>query len=158
MNITLLDIKNHSEIELNTTPEYYEHLRLLLTIKKVVGKNFLRIGNPHDGGYILVDNFHTADAKIAYSFGIAEDVSWDSDMSRRGYDVFMYDPTIDARPQENDKFHFFKEGIGGEEDTEKSLNTLEHFMKVNGHNNKDNMILKMDVEGAEWDFFKNRLV
>ena len=89
---------------------------------------------------------------IAYSFGISDDVSWDLDMARRGYDIFMYDPTIDALPLSNDKFHFFKEGIFGIEVKEKSLNTLENFIKRNGHENKSNMILKMDVEGAEWSF------
>lgn len=89
---------------------------------------------------------------IAYSFGISDDVSWDLDMARRGYDIFMYDPTIDALPLSNDKFHFFKEGLLGIEVKEKSLNTLENFIKRNGHENKSNMILKMDVEGAEWSF------
>ena len=76
-------------------------------------------------------------------------------MSQRGYDVFMYDMTIDGLPFENEKFHFFKEGIGGTKDIEKSLDTLENFIKRNGHENNSNMILKMDVEGAEWDFLEN---
>jgi len=73
-------------------------------------------------------------------------------MAIRGYDIFMYDPTINALPQYNKRFHFFKEGISGIEVKEQSLNTLEHFVKRNGHEDKDNMILKMDVEGAEWSF------
>lgn len=99
----------------------------------------------------MIDNFQKSGG-IAYSFGINDDVSWDSDMAARGYDVFMYDPTIDSLPQENERFHFFKEGIAGEEIKAKSLNTLEHFVRRNGHADKDNMILKMDVEGAEWGF------
>lgn len=90
--------------------------------------------------------------KIAYSFGIANDVSWDLDMANRGYEVFMYDMTINSLPQENPKFHFFKEGIAGAKIPEQSLDTLENFVNRNGHANKDNMILKMDVEGAEWNF------
>lgn len=73
-------------------------------------------------------------------------------MAKRGYDVFMYDPTIDALPQSNDAFHFFKEGISGIADEKNHLNTLESFIKTNGHEGKRNMILKMDVEGAEWSF------
>lgn len=76
-------------------------------------------------------------------------------MSQRDYDIFMYDMTIDGLPMENEKFHFFKEGIGGTTDKEKSLDTLENFIKRNGHENNSNMILKMDVEGAEWDFLEN---
>ena len=73
-------------------------------------------------------------------------------MAQYDYEVFMYDMTIDALPQENEHFHFFKEGIAGIEIKEKSLNTLENFIKRNEHEAKTNMILKMDVEGAEWDF------
>ncbi len=89
---------------------------------------------------------------IAYSFGINDDVSWDLDMAQHGYDIFMYDPTINALPQEHERFHFFKEGILGVEVPEKSMHTLDYFIKRNGHENKSNMILKMDVEGAEWSF------
>lgn len=89
---------------------------------------------------------------VAYSFGINNDVSWDTDMAARGYDVFMYDMTIDGLPQENERFHFFKAGIAGTEVAEKSLNTLDYFMATNGHTDKSDMILKMDVEGAEWGF------
>ena len=139
--------------KVNVMPEYYERLRSALKIKKIVGKNFVRFGRPHDGGYIMVDNFNTSgEGMIAYSFGISNDVSWDLDMAARGYDIFMYDPTIDGLPQQNEKFHFFREGIAGFEFKEHSLNTLEHFVKRNGHENEDNMILKMDVEGAEWSF------
>ena len=139
--------------KINVTPEYYEQLRLRLKIKKIVGKNFIRIGKSNDGGYIMVDNFkNNFESNIVYSFGISNDVSWDSDMAARGYEVFMYDPTINGLPQQNKKFHFFKEGILGIEIKEQSLNTLENFIKMNGHENKTDMILKMDVEGAEWSF------
>ena len=136
--------------QLNANQKYYELLRERLKIKKVVGKNFVRLGKPNDGGYIMVDNFRPAG--VAYSFGIKDDVSWDWDMAARGYNIFMYDPTIDALPQNHERFHFFKEGILGIEIKEQSMNTLENFIKLNGHENKEDMILKMDVEGAEWSF------
>lgn len=74
----------------------------------------MRLGKENDGGYIMVDNFQS-NGGIAYSFGLNDDVSWDSDMAARGYEIFMYDPTIDGLPQENERFHFFKAGIGGAE-------------------------------------------
>jgi len=119
-------------------------------VKRVVGKNFVRVGNHNDGGYIMVDNFRNSG--VAYSFGISDDVSWDAVMAARGYEIFMYDPTIDALPATNLKFHFFKQGIAGTDNPKRSLNTPEHFIGVNGHADCDDMILKMDVEGAEWSF------
>lgn len=73
-------------------------------------------------------------------------------MVKRGYEVFMYDMTIDALPQQHKNFHFFKEGIAGRKIEEESLDTLENFVTRNGHENAEHMILKMDVEGAEWGF------
>lgn len=148
MNVTYFDFRQL--LKLNATQEFYERLRTLLKIKKVIGKNFVRLGKHNDGGYITVDNF-TAGG-VAYSFGIAGDVSWDAAMAARGYDIFMYDPTIDALPATNEHFHFFRQGIAGFEFPNQSLNTLDNFVKLNGHSNRNDMILKMDVEGAEWSF------
>lgn len=148
MNITYFDFR--LPIKINATPEYYELVRTMLKIKRIVGKNFVRLGKANDGGYTMVDNFNISRGGVAYSFGISDDVSWDTDMAARGYDVFMYDPTIDALPQENERFHFFKAGIAGLKTG--LLNTLEYFMVANGHADKSDMILKMDVEGAEWSF------
>ena len=147
MNIKYFDF--NQLVKLNVMVEYYESLRARLHMHKIVDKNFVRVGKPNDGGYIMVDDFK---GNIAYSFGIAGDVSWDLGMANRDYEVFMYDMTIDALPQENSHFHFFKEGIAGFELPNKNLNTLENFIRRNGHDCAANMILKMDVEGAEWSF------
>ena len=137
--------------KVNINPEYYALLRDRLKIKKIIGKNFVRFGKANDGGYIMVDNFHASEG-IAYSFGISDDVSWDLDMANRDYEIFQYDMTINSLPQDNEHFHFFSEGIGAVKDAEKSLDTLENFVSRNGHLDKQDMVLKMDVEGAEWDF------
>ena len=55
MNVTYFDF--NSLVKINTTLEYYNWLRSELKIKKVVGKNFVRVGRANDGGYIMVDNF-----------------------------------------------------------------------------------------------------
>ncbi len=119
-------------------------------MKKIRDVDFIRAGNPDfDGGYITIN-----DPRIAYSFGINQDVSWDNDMADLGYQIFMYDMTIVDLPKHRPEFHFFKEGIGYEKDPEQRLDTLENFIKRNGHENQRGMTLKMDVEGAEWDFLE----
>ncbi len=134
--------------EFITTPEYYSELQDLLHIAKVEGFGLARIGRKHDGGYILLDDFNAGD--IAYSFGISGDVSWDKDMASRGYDVFMYDHTIDGLPEENPRFHWSKLGIADGVTHDDRLKTLDELIKANHHENARSMILKMDVEGAEW--------
>ena len=131
--------------------EYFTELKLLLKIKKVQDYPLVRIGTPdRDGGYIMVDDFENGD--IAYSFGISDNIDWDNDMAEKGYQVFMYDHTINKLPFERNEFHFFKNGISSIAQPEKSLNTLEYYLEQNRHYENKNMILKIDVEGYEWDF------
>lgn len=109
---------------------------------------YTRIGSKRDGGYIMVEPFSRR--KIAYSIGICDNVDWDSGMVDKEYDVFMYDHTIDALPLKLKGFHWFKTGICGGVQT-KDCKTLDVMLNENGHSQKDGMVLKMDVEGCEWD-------
>ncbi len=133
--------------------EYYEEIHELLHLAKIDGVSLIRIGRVNDGGYIMSDDFDHDD-KIAYSFGICDDVSWDKDMASRGYDVFMYDHTINGLPEENPRFHWSKLGIADGYIQNDMLKTLDDLIKANHHEDKHNMILKMDVEKAEWGFFE----
>ena len=36
------------------------------------------------------------------------------------------------------------------------MNTLEHLITDNNHTNACNVILQIDIEGAEWDVFEKR--
>lgn len=94
----------------------------------------------------MLDDF---DSKcVAYSFGISNDVSWDDDMADRGFEIFMYDHTIEGLPHQRAQFHFYPYGIA--ETKQAKLDTLENFINHNGHTHHKHMVLKMDVEGAEW--------
>lgn len=129
--------------------EYYVEIHDLLHLSRVKGCELIRIGKDYDGGYIMPEDFGQDD-KIAYSFGISNDVSWDKGMASRGYDVFMYDHTIDSLPEENTRFHWSKLGISDGKLHDNRLKSLDELIRANHHENKHNMILKMDVEEAEW--------
>lgn len=135
--------------------EYFAEIRQLMTVKDVVGGGYCRIGSQdYSGGYIMLDDFK--DKEIFYSFGISSDVSWDSYPAEiLNKKVYMYDHTIDALPYEHNNFIWKKTGICGENEIGKvdNLKSLSEILKENGHENENNMILKMDVEGAEWDVF-----
>lgn len=114
-----------------------------------------RIGRIGDGGYVMLDDF--VNNNIAYSFGINDDTSWDSDIVDNGINyVYMYDHTIEQLPETRKNFIWFKIGISGEINSDTpELKTLEQLLHENEHDNLNNMLLKMDVEGAEWDVFCN---
>ena len=121
----------------------------LISPKKVEGKKRILIGEKRDGSYVLLDDFQ--DIKIAYSFGISVKIQFDIELANRGIDVYMYDHTIDRLPRQNPRFHWKKIGIKGKNEINPQLKTLEKLMVENGHTKEENMIFKIDVEGAEWD-------
>ena len=74
-------------------------------------------------------------------------------MASRGHDVYMFDHTIEPLKFENAKLHFFQEGVAGRTDVSQNLFAITDHLRrhqING----DRLILKMDVEGAEFDAFE----
>lgn len=121
----------------------------------VLGCELTRLGNTHDGGYVMLNHF-TYQNKIAYSFGISDDISWDKEMSERGIEVFMYDHTIDFPMNLNENMHFSKTGLcGSDKKNNENLKTIEELIYKNNHEHEDRMILKVDIEGDEYDFLRN---
>lgn len=95
------------------------------------------------------------DSSIAYSFGIGTNILWDESIAERGINVYCYDHTIERLPRQNDKLHFNKIGISDVDNLDDCLMTMESILQKNVHQNKNNLILKMDVEGAEWKFINS---
>ncbi|MFC1694667.1 FkbM family methyltransferase [Pseudomonadota bacterium] len=124
----------------------------LLSPMDVEGGTYIRMGKNFDGGYIMLDCFHRQNVDAAYSFGISNDVSWDEAVADRGIEVFMFDHTIAQLPKLHPNFHYFKTGLTGHQ-KEPNLKTLSKLLTENGHEKCRNLILKMDIEGAEWDVF-----
>ena len=119
--------------------------------KEILGKKKVRIGKESDGGYVLLNDLEKI--KFAYSFGISNEISFDKYLADLNIDIFMYDHTIEKLPFTNKKFHWKKIGLTEKKVKFGNMNTFEELIKENGHINEKNMILKMDIEGAEWNIF-----
>lgn len=133
--------------------------------KDVDGKDLVRVGYPSTCAYIMLDQF--SNVSCAYSFGIEESWSWDVEMAAKGIFVYMFDPyyTKAGKSPEilnNTLLKFYDYGIRGET-TQEGLNdpeferneklmTINEILKMDNNMDKTNMILKMDIEGWEWDF------
>ena len=132
----------------------WDEFKNVMVVRKIADNsvgNKVRVGKKNDGGYIMIEDA-IKKAKIAYSIGIGNDVSWDMQIAEQyGCDVFQYDDTINTTPMQHEKFHFMRTGICGSKHDFSERMTLEQMLKENHHENETDMILKMDVEGAEWD-------
>ena len=149
--ITNNDENEYRDIQncLENDPDELECVYHLLNTKEVVGKKRILVGLKKDGCYVLLDDFEGT--KICYSIGISNNIQFDEDLAKRGIDIYMYDHTIDGLPSYNERFHWKKIGLCGNNKTNPQLKTLEDLIKENGHTSEKNMILKLDIEFFEWE-------
>lgn len=132
-------------------PQYQELLKLLAP-QDVAGQTKLRIGPAHDGGYVMLDPGRDG---IAYSFGISDYSPWDREMAERGFKVYQYDGTVAKGPDEHPNLIFTKANISGEAQPPAGEKNLSQILRENGHESVDDIILQIDIEGGEWEFFEH---
>jgi hypothetical protein len=121
----------------------YNFLKKLIYPHRLLNLNKHRYGGSEDGSYVFVKEVFES-SKNVYSYGIGSDVSFDKCCAEMGKKVFMYDASIEEPPEFHSNFNFKKEFL---------LSGLikDHILE-NGHGEEDtDMILKMDIEGHEYD-------
>lgn len=118
----------------------------LLKPEQAVGLQKIRVGNAGDGGYVMLDEFDKC--RVAYSLGIGGDVSWDIAVAEHGLIIHQYDHTVSAAPSSHDNFRFNKRGIAASDSPD--FVSLSKAIAANGDQHNRDMILKMDIEFAEW--------
>lgn len=122
-----------------------EFCRLILPVT-CEGLTKVRLGDSSDGGYVLLAD---SQAKGVISIGVGTNTSWDQAMAAKGLAVHMFDHTIRRPPQSGAGCFFHRLGLGSE--SSESLRTLEEIVHLSGLQDAGQLILKVDVEGAEWD-------
>ena len=120
----------------------------LLQPYELTGAEKIRLGGCEDGSYVLINNLRPAQRVV--SFGIGWTVDFELELAERGHVVYLFDPTIDKLPKQHANFNFYKEGIAGSEQWEEACFTLATHLRKLDLADQD-LVLKMDVEGAEWD-------
>jgi hypothetical protein len=115
-----------------------------------------RFGEPHDGGYLLCANL-LKDVQSAYSYGISGYDGWGCDISRQlKVQIHEYDCFNLQRPVcEGGRLSFHPECVAGAPSTDSDgrlFHTPEAQITQNGDAGR-HLVMKMDVEGAEWDTF-----
>jgi hypothetical protein len=112
-----------------------------------VGVAKTRIGGDADGGYVMLDCIRPAAPVLSY--GVGPDITFDLAMAERGHQVTAFDHTVETMPGAHENLRWVREGIGERDTPEKHLATLATHAARHAEAGED-MILKLDVEGAEW--------
>ena len=114
----------------------------ILDIKIPENLSFIRLGSKYDGGYVVVNNFLNTDYLV--SFGIANNIDFEQQMSNFVSGMDLYDFSINSLPQKIKNSRFFIEKVDSD-----------HDIILDRVKDKEDLILKVDIEGSEWNFFKN---
>lgn len=146
-----VELINFQDTPKNKSDERLLELLKCLTVYEVLDKSLTRIGGPNDGGYVM---YLPESKSTAVSLGVGPNVSWDQNMASLGHRVEMFDPTIRRPPNKVSGANFHRIGVVGNLNDQpnidlRSLTELRAFTKSDNHN----IILKIDVEGAEWFAF-----
>lgn len=114
-----------------------------------------RFGETNDGGYLMCANLLDA-VQSGYSYGISGYDKWGCDISTslgiplHQYDCF--DTTQPACPTGRTVFHAECVSDGPKTELGRFFDSIPNQVTRNGDGSK-HVVLKIDVEGAEWDSF-----
>ena len=106
--------------------------------------NKIRFGNQWDAGYVIIDEYYY---DLYISGGISTDVSFDISFNsyRPNIKGYAFDASV-GRPYDlPNNYEFISKFIGTENNTE--ITNLEDYI-----GNNENIFIKMDIEGCEWDW------
>ena len=110
----------------------------------------VRLGSHRDGGYVMLD---PGRGGIAYSLGISTYAPWDMEMADRGFKVHQYDASIANTPTPHPNIIFHPYFIMDRDRLPDNARRLPQELTANGDWNAKDIILQIDVEGAEWEIF-----
>jgi hypothetical protein len=121
----------------------------LLEPQKVLGYAKKRVGSAGDGGYVQTDDL--AGVSHAFSFGVCDDDAWDLAIAQAGVAVEQFDGTVEGAPSSHPLLRFHRKMIGVESGPE--TETLPDLVARHSKSDGPDLLLKMDIEGCEWDVF-----
>lgn len=124
---------------------------LIQRLRPVTTQYPLVLIGPHgDGGYLVPDALD--DITACFSPGVADNSSFERACIDRGMRVFMADHSVDAASLDADvdpgRYAFVKKFIGADDDD--THLTMESWIAGSGVTDTDNLLLQMDIEGAEY--------
>jgi len=150
----IFDAVERASLRVKTGPAWIKEA-LPFTIKfkslltRVEPYNLIRIGRNGDGGYIIPS--FNYDKLI--TIGVGKEFSFERDDFLTNTKITMFDHTIHSPSSLPENIKFFKKGIG--EASEGSLMTFDDICAHSKINAEERNILKVDIEGAEYDVFEN---
>ena len=97
--------------------------------------------------FVCMDNMVTGAPCLIYSFGVADDWTFEDFMVHFGCKIHAYDPTVHYPPERGSNINFYKKGLSGAKSD--TTDTLANILAENGHTDTVVEYLKIDIEEHE---------
>lgn len=107
----------------------------------------IRLGGEGDGGYLVPDDLDGI--RTCFSPGVNQVADFELGLTRRGVKCFLADASVEAPPIADPLFDFEKKFLGSR--TRDEFMTLADWVRAKSPDDDRDMILQMDIEGAEYD-------
>ena len=121
---------------------------MLKQLRPVATKHeLIRLGPSGDGGYLVPDDLGELEA--CFSPGVGFSSGFESDCAAAGMKVFMADASVTGPTDTSDAFHFVRKNVGSS--TNGETITLDDWVAESLPGSKSDLLLQMDIEGAEFD-------
>ncbi len=152
MKNLILDILSRFNIHLTKVTSKDELQSLLSRLRPVsCGKPLIRLGPDSDGGYLVPDDF--AGIKACFSPGVDCVSGFESDCANMGMSVFLADKSVENPAESHELFQFTKKYLGVT--TNDDFMTLDDWVTSSWLASEDELLLQIDIEGAEYEVFLN---
>jgi len=144
----VLNLLNLNLRFLTNKQELYEFIKLFKPFN--CGYQLIRFGDNSDGGYLVPNCLE--DLSYCFSPGVGNNIGFERGILNRGISTFFLDYTINNFVFDIPKYESFTQKKLNIYDDEKNI-TLETWMNnsLSNKNNKNDLILQMDIEGSEWN-------
>ena len=117
------------------------------------GGSYLSYCHYVDGGkYVCMDELIydiENNECVIFSFGIANDWTFEDMMDNLGCTVFAFDPSVNFPSKRGRNITFEKLGVAAKKDQDKLMDTLGNILKKYHYENTKISYLKMDIESSE---------
>jgi hypothetical protein len=112
----------------------------------------IKIGLDRDGAYFIPDDLK--DISYCFSPGVSDICDFELSLANDyGIHSFMIDYSVDSPPVSHDLFDFDKLFLSSVK--KKNSTTLDEWINTKIPNYQDDLILQIDIEGAEYEVFNN---
>lgn len=129
-----------------------EMCSLLSKLRPVTfGGELIRQGPDVDGGYLVPDDLNGI--KACFSPGVDRASGFELDCAEMGMDIFMADYSVEVPAESHINFHFTKKYLGSF--TNDMYMTLDHWVIKHIPCEDEELLLQMDIEGAEYEVILN---